>query len=163
MSAISSWVLSIAGVVCISVIVEIIMPDGQMNKYIKSVLSFIIIFVIVSPLPNLLKMKSEGNIEQEVSQIQVQQNFLDKYSIIKKDMYEKEIGDIIRNCGYDGVTVELEIATDEETCYFNRIYVDLRDLVILENAQHKNILEIKEEILGEVLKEFKDMEVCFEE
>ena len=29
---ISSWVLSIAGVICVSVLVELLMPDGQMNR-----------------------------------------------------------------------------------------------------------------------------------
>ena len=39
MNNISSYILTIAGIVLISVVVELVMPDGQMNKYIKSVLS----------------------------------------------------------------------------------------------------------------------------
>ena len=51
----SNWILSIAGIVCLSVIVELILPEGQMNKYIKGVFSFIIVLVIIMPIPNLLK------------------------------------------------------------------------------------------------------------
>ena len=44
---ISNWILSIAGIICLSVIVELIMPEGQLNRYIKGVFSFIVVFVIV--------------------------------------------------------------------------------------------------------------------
>lgn len=162
MNSLSTWILSIAGIVCISVIVEIIMPDGQMNKYIKGIISFIIIFVIISPLPNLLSKKSL-DINPTVDKIEVQQDFIDSFNLTKKETYEEEIKSKLVELGYENVFVHINLKTDGENCYFNNITVDLSNLVIKENAQHKNILEIKEEILGEVLKIIKDAEVCFEE
>ena len=55
LSTLSSWIISIAGIICISVIIELILPEGNMNKYIKGILSFIIVLVIIMPLPKLLK------------------------------------------------------------------------------------------------------------
>ena len=52
-SSLSGWVLSIAGVISLSVIVELILPEGQLNKYIRGIFSFIIILVIIAPLPSL--------------------------------------------------------------------------------------------------------------
>lgn len=162
MGSISSWVLSIAGIVCISVIIEIIMPEGQMNKYIRGVLSFIIILVIISPLPNLLKAK-DININPTINQIGIQQEFIDNFNIAKKDAYELDLSKLMESIGYGDVSFELNLKTDGEKYYFDKLFVDLSKLVIKENAQHKDIVEIKEEILGEVSKVIKDVEVYFEE
>lgn len=162
MSSISSWVLSIAGIVCISVLVEIIMPEGQMNKYIRGVLSFIIILVIISPLPRLLKAK-DLRVYSTINQIEIQQEFIDNFNVAKKDAYESDLSKLMENIGYDGVNFQLKMRTDGEKCYFDKLYVDLSNLVIKENAQHKDIVEIKEEILGEVSKVIKEVEVHFEE
>lgn len=162
MSSISSWVLSIAGIVCISVIIEIIMPEGQMNKYIRGVLSFIIILVIISPLPNLLKAK-DINVNPTINQIGIQQEFIDNFNIAKKDAYESDLSKLMESIGYEEVSFELNLKTDGEKYYFDKLFVDLSKLVIKENAQHKDIVEIKEEILGEVSKVIKDVEVYFEE
>ena len=54
MSSVSAWILSIAGIICISVLLELIMPEGQMNKYIKNIFSFVIVLVIILPLPKLI-------------------------------------------------------------------------------------------------------------
>ena len=56
-SSVSSWILSIAGIVIISVIVELILPEGSINKYIRSIFSFLVVFVIVAPLPALVGKK----------------------------------------------------------------------------------------------------------
>ncbi len=162
MSGISSWILSIAGIICISVIVEIIMPEGQMNKYIKGVLSFIIIFVIVSPLPNLLNQKSI-NITTNIDQIQVQQDFLDKYNIACKDAIEKDLINEIKTLGYEGINIEISYGFDGENCYFDKVFVELKGLVISENSTHKDIVEIKEEITSVVVKKLNEVEVYFEE
>ena len=162
MSGISSWILSIAGVICISVIVEIIMPEGQMNKYIKGVLSFIIIFVIVSPLPNLLKQK-DISITTNINQIGVQQDFLDKYNLACKDAIEKDLIQQLDEMGYGGISIGLSYCTDGETCRFDKAYVELKGLVIKENSAHKNISEIKEEIAEVIHKKLCDVEVCYEE
>mgnify|MGYP005805768403 FL=1 len=53
-STLSAWILSIAGVVLLSVLVELILPSGSMSKYIKGIFVFIIMFVILSPVPTLL-------------------------------------------------------------------------------------------------------------
>lgn len=161
MNSISSWVLSIAGIVCISVIIEIIMPEGQMNKYIRGILSFIIILVIISPLPNLLKAKNI-DINPTINQIEIQQEFIDNFNIAKKDAYEGNLSRLMENLGYEGINFQLSLKTDGERCYFDKLFVDLSKLVIKENAQHKDIVEIKEEILGEVSNVIKDVEVYFE-
>ena len=39
-STLSAWILSIAGIVLLSVLVELILPAGSMSKYIKGIFAF---------------------------------------------------------------------------------------------------------------------------
>ena len=53
MGAVSAWLLSITGVILLSVLAEFVLPEGQMNKYTKVIFSFVILLVIIMPLPKL--------------------------------------------------------------------------------------------------------------
>ena len=50
MNTLSAWLLSIIGIVIIGVIIDFVMPESSISKYIKSVFSFIVILIIISPL-----------------------------------------------------------------------------------------------------------------
>ena len=51
----SAWLLSIAGVVVIGVLVELLLTDSPMSKFIRSIYAFFILLVIVSPLPGFFR------------------------------------------------------------------------------------------------------------
>ncbi|MDR2047011.1 MAG: stage III sporulation protein AF [Clostridiales bacterium] len=50
-----AWIISVAGVSVLTVLLDIILPEGQMNKYVKGVLSVVVTVVIISPAAGLLK------------------------------------------------------------------------------------------------------------
>lgn len=49
----SGWLLAIVGVIAIGVLLDIIIPEGETNKYIKGIFGIVVVLVIVSPLPKL--------------------------------------------------------------------------------------------------------------
>lgn len=50
-----AWIISITGVICLGILLDIVLPDGKTTKYIRGAFSLIVILVIVSPLPSLMK------------------------------------------------------------------------------------------------------------
>lgn len=76
MNGISAWLLSIAGVSVLSVVVDIVLPKGQTEKYIKSIFAFVMILIIIAPLPKLLK--SEINFDEifQREEIKIQEDFI---------------------------------------------------------------------------------------
>lgn len=54
-----SWLLSLVGIVLISVLVDILLPSGQTNKFIKGIFSILVVFVLITPL---IKLKN-GNFD----------------------------------------------------------------------------------------------------
>ena len=147
MSGISNWILSIAGIVCLSVIVELILPDGQMNKYIKGIMSFIITLVIITPLPSLLKSKKDySNIFDYEGAIEVDEDYLYQLNLDKANAVKQDIENEINALGYKNVFVFISCDIFESKMTFVSVNVDISDLVITDNAEHNDIANIRKDI-----------------
>jgi len=55
---VSSWLLSIAGVTIIGVLVELLLTNSPVHKFVRSIYAFFILFVIVAPIPGFFKNAS---------------------------------------------------------------------------------------------------------
>ena len=89
LNELSTWIMSIAGIICLSVVVELMLPDGQMNRYIKGTFSFIIILVIIMPIPKLLGTELKFPNIFDYDNIQVDEDYiyqlnLDKINKVKE-------------------------------------------------------------------------------
>lgn len=162
MSEVSSWILSIAGIISLSVIVELLMPEGQMNKYIKSIFSFIIVLVIILPLPKIFNKEVNISNMFQTQEITLQEDFLYQSNLSKLSAITKSIEEDVEGEGYQGVSLSISSDIFADKMDYKGIYVDLRNLVILENSEHKNIVEIKEEIESIIKNYINDGEVIFE-
>lgn len=147
LSTLSGWILSIAGVICISVIVELVMPDGQMNSYIKKILSFIIVLVIILPLPKLLKTEIDlNNIFNYSENIEVDEDYLYQLNLNKINIAKDDIETKIKSHGYNNVFVYVNADIFQNNMRFKSITVDLSGLVISGNSEHNDITKIKKDI-----------------
>ena len=153
LSQISSWILSIAGIVCISVIVELILPNGQMNKYIKGSLSFVIILVILVPVPKLLHSDFDpNNLFDFEDNIEVDDDYLYQLNLDKINLTKDKIESEILSHGYKNVSIYINADIFQNQMKFMSVYVDLTHLVISENAEHNDITKIKKDITQIVTK-----------
>lgn len=142
---ISSWILSIAGVIILSVLTELILPEGQMNKYIKTIFSFIIVLTIIIPIPKLLKSENL-KLSFYTSDIELQEDFLYQNNINKISKLEEEITEILKEKGYEKITLSINANIFASPCIIEGVYIDLSSLVIKQNKEHKDIIEVKVEI-----------------
>lgn len=55
MSAIKDWIMKLAGVMVLCSVCEIVMPSGEMKKYIRFVVGLVTVLVVTSPVANLSK------------------------------------------------------------------------------------------------------------
>lgn len=161
--SVSSWILSIAGIVIVSVLVELVMPEGQMNKYIKSVFSFIIVLVIILPLPKILNKEINLSSQIAYEEIKIQDNYIYNVNLSKISTLTKDINNDLIKQGYNNINLSISANLNDEKMEYRAIYVNLRNLVISDENKHKNIIEIKEEI-KEIIKKYLTLgEVIFEE
>lgn len=82
----ASWIMGIVVIAALGVLLDIILPEGETEKYVKGIFSILIIFVIISPLPALLK--KDWSLESVLTggeTVQIDGSFKDK---LKEKEYE---------------------------------------------------------------------------
>ena len=57
----TGWIVSVVGMVLTVTLVEIMLPEGQTAKYIKGVVSLMVVYVVLIPIPHLLHAKIDIN------------------------------------------------------------------------------------------------------
>ena len=139
----SGWVLSVTAVVCLTVLLDIIMPDGQMKKYVKGIVSIIVIFVIVTPLASLAVGKfdlTKGNITIDSDMLESLESTSDRYREIQ---LESMLSD-------DGITADVKIVSENGK---KKVEVIIQKQVLSENEM--NILKQK---VSKTVAEFLDID-----
>ena len=112
----SAWLIGIVGVVSLGVLIEIILPDGENTKYIRGIFSIVVIFVIISPLPKMLK----GDFFKEFvgennAQIEIDEEY---YNSMKESIHKSVIDGIedqLASNGYENI--QFEVTFDQNYAY----------------------------------------------
>lgn len=147
LAELSKWIISITGIICASVIIEFVLPEGQMNRYIKGILSFMIVLVIITPIPKLLKSKYDySNIFNYENNIGIDEDYLYQLNLDKINALKEDIESEVLMHGYKNVEVYISANIFENQMSYKSINVDLSRLVISDNAEHNDITKIKKDI-----------------
>ena len=149
MSFISSWVLSIAGISVIGVLVELILPSGQTKKYVKGVFAFVVVMVIITPLPKLFGSNFQVDDILEENAIIIQEDFVYQINRERLEKIEEMIESDLQMEGFENVKVKINANIFTVNMSIDAVFVDLSNLVITENAKHKNT---NDTIINSVLK-----------
>ncbi len=148
MESISAWILSIAGICMLSVIIDLVIPDGKTNTIIKNVFSYAIVLVVILPLPKLFKNNTDLNDLFSPVDFPMQDNYIYNVNQAKLDKWTQDINDDLVNGGIYGAVVSISANIFERNMEINAVYVDLYNVVI--SNENKNI-NIKTEVVRVVL------------
>lgn len=136
MSAINMYLLSIVGVVFLIVIVDLILLDSKISKYIKSIAAVFVVAVIASPIINLVNSNWDWKSLFVNSEYQVDENVLNNINQQNIEVLEKELVEYLETQDIKGVEIMISASFTDNEPKINYIYVNLCDLVINENLEH---------------------------
>lgn len=125
MEFISSWAQGIIIAVTISTIIEMILPDSNIKKYVRTVIGAYIVFVIVSPI--IVKITGK-----EID--------LSTYKLPEKEIHQ---------------TVSIDTNLHIEDIYINKIKLDITKNILLKGYKVEKLqieIEKKEENYGNINK-----------
>ena len=148
MESISAWILSIAGICMLSVIIDLVIPDGKTNTIIKNVFSYAIVLVVILPLSKLFINNTDLNDLFSPVDFPMQDNYIYNVNQAKLDKWTQDINDDLVNGGIYGAVVSISANIFERNMEINAVYVDLYNVVI--SNENKNI-NIKTEVVRVVL------------
>lgn len=160
--SISSWLLSVAGISVVSILIDMILPNGQTSKYIKGIFAFFMLFVIISPISNLLKQNISIDEIFATSQIEIDNEFIYQVNRTKLSYLENQINDDFTNSNLVGANCVVNGDIFDCNMQIKNVFVDFSNLVILPENEHIDIRKTAKEI---VLKhvEIEEEKIIFNE
>lgn len=133
------WILSVVGIVFICVLIEIIMPDGKLNSFIKQLFGIFVLFVIVNPIAAFLK-NTNNFISSDVV---VDSNYIFNVNLEKVKELENLVVKELELAGVFNVNVIVNSNVFNEEFKVDSVYVDIT------NAKH----DFTKEKVCEIVKE----------
>lgn len=153
MAQISAYILSLVGIVFLGVLVDVIMPDGEMNGFVKGMFALIAMLIIIAPIGKLKNknFKLEDIFEQTTS-IQIDGDFLEA---TKKDIDESLKNQLVAKLedeGFCKIIVTIESMMSNNVYQIEKVKISVANLSNLDKQEHINkctkIKEIAEQILN---------------
>lgn len=114
---INSWTRGIVIAVIISTVIEMILPNGSIKKYVRSIIGVYIVFAIISPIIAQITGKKINLKEYELPQTKSYEvTSLDTDAYIEKTYINKikqEIKDGLKENGFTVNRMDIEIEKDD--------------------------------------------------
>lgn len=151
-SFISSWAQGIILAVIISCIIELILPEGNNKKYVKTVIGIYILFVIIYPLTPVISNKkidindAINGITDQISKFEGVDITLETNSYIEEiyiEKLQKDISQKLKEEGYNIDFLKLYIETENESIYgqINNVVLQVSKTKKLKQLDSGNTVE----------------------
>ena len=139
----SAWVLSIVGIVVLTLMVDIIIPEGKTGKYIKGVFAMLTVFVIAMPLPKIFN--SEFDLEEFLQQntsASADCDVLENIYYMRLERLEQKIITSAESEGIKNMEVKINALNNNSFVEIQSIEINLKNVVIEEKNPNINIVDI---------------------
>ena len=123
-----NWAISVVGTVLLTVLADVILPDGQTNKYVKTALSVVVILAMLAPVVKI----ADGSLSfvSDDKQYQAQSQYLYMVEQKQESEIEQRLISELAESGYKNCIVEAEATLDEQGFAIDKISVNLKNAVI---------------------------------
>jgi len=122
----TSWLLSIAGIVILGALIEILLTDSPMSKFVRGIFGFFVLFVIVSPLPGLI----DDGMTAMGGDVMLNEDLLNNINQQTARAMERNAMQVLDTAGFFNVIV---------TITNDRVFVNAMGVVLAERVQNVNI------------------------
>lgn len=147
----SGYILSILGIVIVGVLVDIVVPSGTINKYIKSIYAIFVLAVILSPVIKFLSNTHDINVN--ITGYEINEDLMNYINTNKIKSLETNIENKLKDEGFDGIDIKINYSIESNELMINSCTVNMQNLVMSSDKQHIN----KYEFIIEVVREYTNL------
>ena len=124
----SGYILSILGIVIVGVLVDIVVPSGTINKYIKSIYAIFVLAVILSPVIKFLSNTHDINVN--ITGYKINEDLMNYINTNKIKSLETNIENKLKDEGFDGIDIKINYSIESNELMINSCKVNMQNLVI---------------------------------
>jgi len=137
--------------VLLGVLIDVIIPSGNINKYIKSIYSIFVVAVIISPVVNFIANKNDYKLTYLNYEIDAE--LLEYVYKLRVENAENNIEIYLNNEGFSGIDIIIDYSINNNEIQYNSCSVNLQNLGI--SADKLNIN--KYEFIKQAVKSFTNL------
>lgn len=156
-----AYILSVLGIVLVSVLIEIILPSGQTAKYIKGMFSIFVVFVLINPVIKFFKSDFDVSKYLVADSVAVDKKLLKNLYESQIETSEKNLQMLLDEEGFKNVKVSLVYDIVEEELIIEKAKINIDELVITNQNTNINKYQFIRQVVAENLK-IKEEDVIFE-
>lgn len=137
MSSISGWILSIFGVIVVSVAVDLLLGGTRIIKTVRCICACVTLLVIVTPIASLV---SSGGSSFDFShyEAEIDENYVKYVNGLKANALEKSLEKSLNDEGISNASVNVILSDDTINFTINLLEINLSESVIDEKFEHIN-------------------------
>ena len=135
----------------LGVIIDVIIPSGNINKYIKSVFSIFVVAVIISPVVKFISNKN--GIKIDYTDYEMDKQLIEYIFEKRTENEENKIEIYLKDNGYDKIDINLNYSINNNELDYISCTINLENLVISADKQHIN----KYEFIKKTVKDFTNL------
>lgn len=144
MEFLASYILSIVGIILVGIVVDLMLVDGQVKKYVQSIYVLFVVFTIVAPLPSFINNIKRGDYSFETSTVEIDKKYLDLIKSQKDSAVCSAIKNVFEEEGYFNISVSVESVMNNNNYEINEIRIDISSCsqYISRTIVIKNVLKV---------------------
>ena len=144
----SGYILTILGIVLAGILIDIIVPTGKINKYIKSIFAIFVVAVILMPVVKFIAKSDEITINY--TDYEIEQNLMDYIFSSRVTAYENEIIEVLENNGLSNIDIKINYSINSNELSLNSCEVNLKNMTSSNIEMHNNRYEFIAETIKEI-------------
>lgn len=144
----SGYILTILGIVLAGILIDIIVPTGKINKYIKSIFAIFVVAVILMPVVKFIAKSDEITINY--TDYEIEQNLMDYIFSSRVTAYENELIEVLENNGLSNIDIKINYSINSNELSLNSCEVNLKNMTSSNIEMHNNRYEFIAETIKEI-------------
>lgn len=125
MEFLASYILSIVGIILVGIVVDLMLVDGQVKKYVQSIYVLFVVFTIVAPLPTFITNIKRGDFSFDTATVEIDKNYLNVIKSQKDSAFSTAIERAFSEEGYSQIKVTIVSNMDNNEYTIDKICVDI--------------------------------------
>lgn len=140
-----AYIISILGIALCGILIDIVLPAGATNKYIKSIYSIFVVAVILNPL--ITFFAKTKNVEINYNDFETSQTLIDYINTQKIKSVESIIIEDLKQKGVTNIKININYAWQDNQLIYKSCLIDLKNMVYQPTDKHTNKYELITEVV----------------
>ncbi len=134
--SLKSYAISVAVVVVLTEISDLLLPSGRMKSATKMVFSLITVLVFASPVITFFKNDFDFSQIFETGSVEINQEFVDYSNDVREELFEDIAVNALKKDGFDDFSVKVECENIGGVVNIKKVELNFENSVIIDESWH---------------------------